>query len=416
MFAVSFHFSQAQSPAVKAFTVTIDAGHGGKDGGAPGKRSNEKDIALKLALKLGRLIETQMPDVTVYYTRKTDVFIPLYRRPQIANQNKSDIFISIHVDAVKKGNSCPTGTSSYVLGNTRNSENLDLVMQENKAILLEDDYKVRYAGFDPTSPESYILFHNVQNNNLNQSLEIASMVQDELRNFGRDDRGVHQGDLCVLRDCANPSMLVETGYICNSQEEAFLLSDEGQESIAKAIFTAIKTYKNTVDTKVNGLAQSGIKHQDSVDKQASKRDTRVSQEQALESQASSTDYDTAAESPKVVPESKKEPARGHAKNSVQPEKTVKTSQKTSGTVEYRVQIMASAKKLSRNSKDFKGVKDLDELHLDGYYKYMSKPVGTFKEAQAIRKKLSTKFKGAFIVAFKDGEKAAFDPKSGKIKK
>jgi len=367
--------ASAQSSAGKKFTVTIDAGHGGHDTGAPGKKSVEKNIALGIALKLGHYIESLMDDVDVYYTRKTDVFIPLYERAQIANRNKSDVFISIHVNANKK--STPTGTSTYVMGFSRSAENLDLVMQENKAILLEKDYQTKYAGFDPTSPESYIIFNNVQNNNLTQSLEIAAAVQDQLRTRGqRKDIGVHQGNLVVLWGCANPSVLVEAGFISNPQEEAFLMTGDGQDIIASAIYIAFRGYKESIDEKVSVLAKTAIPN---------------------------------AEDDKKTIETVKKTGENEKKGKEQEKVTsnpIDTISRFSleSEIEYRVQILASVKKLSPDAKDFKGVKDLKEIKLDGYYKYMSQSVNTYQEALELRQKLGASFRGAFIVAFKNGKR------------
>ncbi|MFA5815212.1 MAG: N-acetylmuramoyl-L-alanine amidase [Bacteroidales bacterium] len=365
----------AQSSPGKKFTVTIDAGHGGHDTGAPGKKSVEKNIALGITLKLGHYIENMMDDVDVYYTRKTDIFIPLYERAQIANRNKSDVFISIHVNANKK--STPTGTSTYVMGFSRSAENLDLVMQENKAILLEKDYQTKYAGFDPTSPESYIIFNNVQNNNLTQSLEIAAAVQDQLRTRGqRKDIGVHQGNLVVLWGCAKPSVLVETGFISNPQEEEFLMTDDGQDIIASAIFMAFREYKESVDEKVSVLAKTAI---------PTEAEKKV------------------VENEKKGKEQEKAPIKDQVKVTSNPVDTI-SRLRLESEIEYRVQILASVKKLSPDAKDFKGVKDLKEIKLDGYYKYMSQSVNTYQEALELRRKLGASFRGAFIVAFKNGER------------
>jgi len=368
--------SSAQSSPGKKFAVTIDAGHGGHDTGAPGKKSVEKNIALGIALKLGHYIESLMENVDVYYTRKTDVFIPLYERAQIANRNKSDLFISIHVNANKK--SAPTGTSTYVMGFSRSAENLDLVMQENKAILLEKDYQTKYAGFDPTSPESYIIFNNVQNNNLTQSLEIAAAVQDQLRTRGqRKDIGVHQGNLVVLWGCAKPSVLIETGFISNVQEEEFLMTDDGQDIIASAIYTAFREYKESVDSKISVLAKTVI--------------TKPEIEKKTE------------DTEKKGKESEKGPVKEQVKVISNPVDSI-SSLGSGSDAEYRVQIVASLKKLLPNARDFKGIKGLKEFNIDGYYKYMSQSVKTYQEALELRRKLGASFQGAFIVAFKNGER------------
>jgi N-acetylmuramoyl-L-alanine amidase len=366
--------ASAQSSAGKKFTVTLDAGHGGHDTGAPGKKSVEKNIALEIALKVGHYIESLMDDVDVYYTRKTDVFIPLNERAQLANRNKSDLFISIHVNANKK--TAPTGTSTYVMGFSRSAENLDLVMQENKAILLEKDYQTKYAGFDPTSPESYIIFNNVQNNNLTQSLEIASVVQDQLRTRAqRKDIGVHQGNLVVLWGCAKPSILIETGFISNPQEEEFLMTDNGQDIIASAIYTAFRGYKETVDSRVNATTNTPVSQV------VTDKVTTGNEKMATDSVKKAVEIAVMA-----------------------PEKDALSQALAAPAFEFRIQVLASQKKLSLDSREFKGVKNIREYELDGYYKYMSHPVTTYQEALDLRQQLAASFKGAFIVRFKNGER------------
>jgi len=403
-----FHLtSTAQTAQGSRFKVTIDAGHGGKDSGAPGKKSVEKNIALGIALKTGKYIESLMDDVDVYYTRKTDVFIPLYERAQIANKNKSDLFISIHVNANKK--STPTGTSTYVMGFSRSADNLDLVMQENKAILMEQDYQSKYAGFDPTSPESYIIFNNLQNNNLTQSLEIATAIQDQLRiRAQRKDIGVHQGNLVVLWGCAKPSVLVETGFISNPEEEAFLMTENGQDIIASAIYMAFRGYKESVDAKMNLLSQDAASAP-VVEKKA--------QEIVGKTAVQKTEKDPevlkpAEEKTKATAETSKNEINKTTLNSTS-EKKVTTSppisEKLKDTtsesgIEFRIQLLASLKSIPLNAKDFKGVKDIKEFQLDGYYKYMSPPVKDYQEALEIRRQLGTSFRGAFIVAFRNGER------------
>jgi N-acetylmuramoyl-L-alanine amidase len=341
-----------------------------------------------------------MEDVQVYYTRKTDVFIPLHERSNIANRNKSDLFISVHVNANKK--STPTGTSTYVMGFSKSAENLDLVMQENKAILLEKDYQTKYAGFDPTSPESYIMFNNVQNNNLNQSLEIAAMVQDQLRTKAqRKDTGVHQGNFVVLWGCAIPSVLIETGFISNAQEEEFLMTENGQDIIASAIYSAFREYKQSVDARVGELARTNVPA--ATEKKAAEPEKKMAEpeKKLAEPEKISVEPDK-----KVIDIEKKaiEPEKKAAETEKKVEAAPATLTNTVNEIEYRVQIIASVKKLPANAKDFKGVKDISEFNIDGYYKYMSKPVYNYQEALELRRQLGASFKGAFIVAFKNGER------------
>lgn len=222
--------------------IVIDAGHGGKDPGAIGKNSREKDIALSIALKVGKLIETDLKDVNLIYTRKTDVFIPLNTRANIANNFKADLFISIHCNSVPS--SQPRGSETYIMGMHKSEANLQVAMAENSAILLEDDYKTNYEGFDPSSTESHIIFNFFQNSFQTQNIEIATAIQLEFKNnTAMKDRGVKQAGFWVLYKTAMPGILIELGFLSNPIEEAYLLSTKGQNQMAQAIFNALKVYK-----------------------------------------------------------------------------------------------------------------------------------------------------------------------------
>lgn len=223
-------------------TVVIDPGHGGHDPGASGKNSTEKHIALSIALKAGGYIEKNFPDVKVIYTRKTDKFIPLHKRAQIANEANADLFMSIHCNAIHLPQ--VYGSETYVMGLHANDENLEVAKKENASILKEEDYMDHYDGFDPNSPEAYIIFSLYQNANLDQSLDIASKVQKQFKErVGLRDRGVLQAGFIVLYRTTMPSILIETGYLTNAKDEKFLLSKDGQVYIASAIYRAFKEYK-----------------------------------------------------------------------------------------------------------------------------------------------------------------------------
>jgi len=222
--------------------IIIDAGHGGKDPGASGKKSKEKNITLAIALKLGKYITENLPGVKVIYTRKTDKFIELHKRSEIADENNADLFISIHVNASTK--SSITGTSTFVMGLNKADKQLDVVKRENSVILIEDNYLTKYDGFDPNSPESDIIFSLYQNAYLEKSIRLAELVQEEFKNKAkRTDRDVRQAGLVVLWNCSMPSVLIETGFITNPAEETFLNSENGQAIIASAIYRAVKKYK-----------------------------------------------------------------------------------------------------------------------------------------------------------------------------
>jgi len=365
--------SDGKSP--RAFTVTIDAGHGGKDPGAVGKKTVEKKIALAIALKLGEYIENGLDNTKVIYTRNTDVFIPLDERANIANRNKSDLFISIHVDGSKSTQ--PKGTSSFVMGTSKNSSNLDLVMRENRVIMLEDDYQSKYEGFDPNSPASFIIFSLYQNVNLKQSLLFATFVQDQMRTQARRvDRGVSQEGFLVLWKTTMPSVLVETGFMSNAEEEAYLMTEEGQANVAQAIYAAFKRYREDPESRTD--------------------------ENLISRNEKTPVQDT------VVPEKKADPIVENMKEEVKSGtgSVLSDSQKSAAAplIEFRIQVLASPRKLPANAPDFKGKKGFDELYLDGYYKYMTRPVSSYEDALLLRKGLAATFKGAFIVAFRDGSR------------
>ncbi len=222
--------------------VVIDAGHGGKDPGALGKKSKEKDIALSVALKTGKLIQDNFQDVEVVYTRKTDVFIELHKRAQIANESGADVFISIHCNSNKS--TSPYGSETYVMGLHKTQQNLDVAKTENAAIFYEENYKDQYEGFDPESDEGYIVLSMFQSQNINQSIDLAQKVEEALHdNASRKDRGVKQAGFWVLYKTTMPGILIELGFLSNLKEEAFLLSSDGQDKLASSIFNAFKSYK-----------------------------------------------------------------------------------------------------------------------------------------------------------------------------
>ncbi|UKJ05969.1 N-acetylmuramoyl-L-alanine amidase family protein [Solitalea lacus] len=227
-------------------TVVIDAGHGGKDIGANRGWAVEKNISLSIALKLGDQIREAFPDVKVVFTRKDDTFVELDERASIANKNKADLFISIHCNS--NNSSSPYGTETYVLGLHRTKDNLEVAKRENSVILLEDNYKKKYEGFDPNSPESYIIFSLYQNKNLDKSLSIAAKIEDEFsENDNRYSRGVKQAGFVVLVRTNMPSILVETGFVSNREEGKYLASTDGQEEVASSIFRAFKSYKKELE-------------------------------------------------------------------------------------------------------------------------------------------------------------------------
>ena len=232
----------------KITTLVLDAGHGGKDTGALGKTSKEKDVALSVALKVGNLVKKNLPDVKVVYTRSTDVFIPLIDRANIANKNNADVFISIHCNAAE--NKQAYGTETFVMGEHKNQANLEVAKRENSSILYEDDANNTYGGFDPNSPESYILLSLQQNEFQSQSINLAAKIQDRYtNNLSRRNRGVQQAGFLVLVRTAMTSILTEIGFISNPEEEKYINSKSGQDKIAESIYLAFKDFKTEYEAK-----------------------------------------------------------------------------------------------------------------------------------------------------------------------
>jgi N-acetylmuramoyl-L-alanine amidase len=349
--------SLANVQAQKTFTVVIDAGHGGKDPGCVGAISKEKAINLAVALKVGSLIEQNHREVQIIYTRKTDVFIPLDERANIANKYKADLFISIHVNSVKKGNA--SGTETYTLGLANSDENLDVAMRENSVILMEDDYLQKYEGFDPKSTESYIIFEFIQNKHMEQSILLASEVQKSFVRSNRSNRGVRQAGLLVLRKTSMPGVLIELGFISNRTEERFMASAEGQTALAQAIYRAFDEFKSDYDRKLGNM-----------------KDKRVI---------------TA-------------PPRETADNHADLKTSTATATGQTDNIIYKVQILTSDQKLSAKDKRFKGYDDISFYIEKGVYKYTCGSTSDYKKILSTYKKAKKDFKDAFIIKTKDGQR------------
>lgn len=244
---LSFAFGIAASAAPKGggsrFVLVIDAGHGGKDNGASGKISKEKNINLSVALAFGRLVENNCPDVKVIYTRKSDVFVTLQGRADIANRNKANLFVSIHTNSMPPGVTAPTGTETYTVGMHSGKENLAVAKRENSVITQEANYRTVYKNFDPNKSESYIIFEFMQDRNMKQSVEFARHIQSAYGDQGRKNKGVHQAGFLVLRATAMPSVLTEVGFISNPEEERFLNSKEGVQKLARALYQGFCAYR-----------------------------------------------------------------------------------------------------------------------------------------------------------------------------
>lgn len=369
--AILFAYGFSASAFGKDFTVVIDAGHGGHDPGAIGKISKEKNINLNVALQVGRKIQSNCKDVKIIYTRKSDVFIPLDRRAEIANNAKADLFISIHTNAVAKGNTA-RGTETYTLGLARSEANLEVAKRENSVILIEDDYKQRYAGFNPNSSESYIMFEFIQDKHMEQSVNLARLVQGQFRNYAkRADRGVHQAGFLVLRATTMPSILIELGYISTPEEERYLNSREGIDKLAEGVYRAFLKYKNEHEKPL--LAASGKMIPEEVEQ----------------------------EPEEAVQPTEKQDNRVLAVADV---KRVETAVVTNGKPVFKIQILASSKPLKKDDKQLKGLSPVNYYKENGIYKYTYGESADYNKILRMKKSITDKFKDAFIVAFRDGDK------------
>lgn len=369
---ISFGYSQnGQTNGYKLKTVVIDAGHGGKDPGSVGKTGTEKEVVLAIALKLGNYIETRLPDVRVIYTRKTDEFIPLHQRADIANTNKADLYISIHANG--NPSNLVSGTETLVLGLHRAGENFEIAKKENSVILLEDDYNAHYEGFDPNSPESYIIFSLMQNLYFEQSINFAAQVQDQFRDRAtRKDRGVKQQGLLVLARTSMPGVMIETGFMTNPEEEKYLLSETGQEFVASAIFRAFRDYKTMMETKHSYIAGNVTK-------------------------SDSNKLPVTTDSNRVFVEVPKAPAKDSNKG----ENVNPVFAEAYNPFVFKVQILASQQKIPPRSSLFKGQSDVQEYKVGAMYKYVVGGSTVYKDMIDYSKKIQSLFPGAFVIATRD---------------
>jgi N-acetylmuramoyl-L-alanine amidase len=350
--------------AYKLKTVVIDAGHGGKDPGAVGSMSKEKDIVLAIALKTGAYIKQHFPDVTVIYTRETDVFVELHKRAEIANKNNADLFISIHANANK--NKSAYGTDSWVMGLHRTKENLEVAKLENKVISIEDNYETRYQGMSAEDTDAIIIHTMMQSANLELSATFATYVQTQFRErVGRKDRGVHSAPFLVLWRTTMPSVLIETGFISNLEEEKYLNSEEGQTYLASAIFRAFRDYKNILEKKTN----FGV-------------DTTAISRPSL---------------PTVVAPSPP-PPQPQPQSQLQQTPVVNQISETKSDIYFSIQLASSQTLLQTNPENFLGLKNVFILHENNWNRYL---VGKETTYQGIRNQLDAvkeKYPSAFIVA------------------
>lgn len=386
--------------------VVIDAGHGGKDPGSVVGKAREKHIVLDIALKLGKLIKENQKNIKVVYIRDGDYFVPLLDRAQIANKANADLFISIHA------NYCPNptvyGTETYVLGLHRTEDNLNVAKKENSVILLEDDYTQRYEGFNPNLSESYIMFELVQDAYLDQSLRFASILQTNFKLMAqRHDREVRQAGFLVLRETSMPSVLIETGYLSNKKENAYLLTEQGRKDISQSIYGSLVNYLYMLGSKSN-LTETPV---------------QITTTENVRTQEPNITY------PNEKPQSEFDSAKnvgGQAviKPSVNDNQRVandlpgdyRSSAGKSGEnkVMYAIQIGVFSKKIDRGSRIFKRVSPIREIYYDGKYKYFCCETESFQKTKACFADVLRSFPDAFIVSVQDNQtKMVWNKRSGK---
>ncbi|MDR3297129.1 MAG: N-acetylmuramoyl-L-alanine amidase [Prevotellaceae bacterium] len=371
---------------VKEMTVVLDPGHGNPDLGARGLFSYEKDIVLSIAKKLGQKIVKAHPDIEIVYTRTIDTFIPLDDRGTIANRVNADLFISIHANANPK--KAPSGTETYVMGLEKTDKNMDVAMSENAVILFEDNYEARYEGYDPNSPESFIMFSFMQNAHLEQSLSFASHVEDMFAHrFKRKSRGVKQGPFLVLWKTTMPSVLIETGFISNAEEEKYLNSEEGQNEIAEAILLALGEYKELWKKKRIAALQAAS---DNASKAQPAPPTTAKPTATPTTKPTTTPTTKPTVAPTTPPPAATTPS---------PAKPT-----TAGDREtYHVQIFSTSKQLKPNAREFKGLKSVSFYRYKAAYRYYVGSGSSPHDLAAQLKEVQKKFPDAFIVRLRNGK-------------
>ncbi|MEG1581002.1 MAG: N-acetylmuramoyl-L-alanine amidase [Bacteroidaceae bacterium] len=386
--------------ATKKFVLVLDAGHGGNDTGAPGAYAKEKNINLNVVLELGQLVEKNCNDVRVIYTRKSDVFIPLNERANIANRAKADLFISVHTNALE-GGKIAYGAETYTLGMAKAASNLDVAKRENAVILVEDNYKERYAGFNPNSAESYIIFEFMQDQYMKQSVSLATMIQKQyVSEAGRKDKGVHQAGFLVLRNTSMPSVLTELGFISTPEEERFLSSEEGVRKMAYSIFKGFLNYKRTQD----GIPPVIVKNESQPSNNKPETDENQTPEVVpveIRNQERPTHLVEPVEEQKPEPKRREQPAK--EKEQITADKQ-ETKDKTEGQPIFKIQLLVSNKKLAHKSPQFKGVNPIQFYEEGGLIKYTYGECIEYPQILQLKKTIAKLFPGAFVVAFKDGEK------------
>ena len=371
---LAFSSAQVSFTQTHPFTVVIDPGHGGRDPGAVGANSMEKNIVLAVGLKLGELIKQNHPEVRVIYTRTTDVFVPLHERAAIANRANANLFISIHCNAVGGARAATAqGAEVWVLGMDRSEENLAVAQRENSVIFLEEDYAIRYGGFDPNDPISYIIFEFLANEHLDRSIHFASLVQNKLvSRANRINRGVRQAGFLVLREVAMPSVLIELGFISNRAEERFMMSAEGQRILANSIYEGFRQYlaDHYRRTSMSILSPQNLPQTPSI-------------------------------SGITTPESTVETA---LETTTESEPIIEQATQSQGVREYRIQFLSTSRQLPAGAPEFRGLSPVSFYRDGATYRFTYGSATDRSEINRLLPRVRQKFSDAFIIEMVDGQR------------
>lgn len=384
----------AVATATAKFTLVIDAGHGGKDPGTRGRVAKEKDINLRVALAFGRLVEKNCPDVQVVYTRKTDVFVPLNQRADIANKCHADIFISIHTNAIA-GKKQIRGIETYTMGLRRSDEKLSAAQRENEAILMENDYQQHYAGYDPRLPESQIMFQIINDQNMQESVRLAKIIQQQLcASTGLQNKGVKQDVFLVLRETSMPACLVELGYITSPAEEQYLSSASGQSALAQGLYQAFRKYlkKDADDRFVKSSVQ----------------ESPVSEAGQTGPTANQTPPTTSGSPASALAEAQPEQSQPVAATPTQSDDGAPSTVSGVSSPVFKVQFATSGRLLRQGHSTFKGLTDVGHYREAGLYKYTVGQSADYNEALSLRRKVAKLFPQAFVVAFRGDKRINLD--------
>lgn len=384
--------------ANKIKKVVLDAGHGGKDSGALGSKSKEKDVVLKLILKLGKELEKQYPDIEVIYTRKSDKFVELHERANIANKANADLFISVHCNAAGSHKAC--GSETFVLGLHRNEDNLKVAKRENGAILLEENYKEHYEGFDPDSEISHIILNMYQNAYLDRSVAFANSLETNLKTKNkRKSRGVKQAGFLVLRNTYMPSVLFEAGFLTNAEEERYLNSSDGQSRIVKSFIEAFEDYRKKVeddphlaDVKTETQQAPGGQQKNAIEevKQSPHKPVQVArQKDVITKESNSVQLASVSNKPSVDVKTQNNTPQGNKLEEL----------------EFCVQLAATPKKANLSAAQWRNIQNLSIRYEKGMYKYQITGIKEYSFANDLKDRMRKKgFEGAFVVAYNNGNR------------